>query len=436
MLSFPSLSGVFSHAAYTLPNGLRVILVPRSGLHRASIAMHLRVGSRYETSESNGISHFLEHMLYRGTSTMATAHDQSLAFERLGGTLYAATATDHGVMNISLPSETAAAAMRLLGEVAQRPRFSSIEVERRIVEEEILEDLDDDGRQIDADNLVRELLYGEHPLGFTITGSAAHVRRFDEAALLAHHDLYYGARNAVLSVAGAFDEAQMRAAIEASFGEMPSRAPATMLAAPAYGKKARFRYVESDGSQTNLRIAFRAPGDHAPLEPAIEALLRVIDDGMSTRLYERLCDAKGLCYDVSAAFEAFEDDGVFDFAAETQHARTAQVTEEILTLCSELAAHGPTPAELDKVRARAYWATRSMLDDPDELAGFYGLASLANVSPTPDVRCERLLAVTREQVREAAQVVFRPASLGVVAVGVLSRAEQRAVEKVVKGFGA
>jgi predicted Zn-dependent peptidase len=434
--SAPSLAGAFQHQELVLPNGLRVILIPRPALHRTSIALHLRVGSRYETSESNGISHFLEHMLYRGTKSLPTAHDQALAFERLGGTLYAATATDHGVMSISLPTETACEAAVLLGEVAQHPRFSSIDVERRIVEEEILEDLDDDGRQIDADNLSRELLYRDHPLGFTITGSADHVRAFDEPALAAHHARHYGARNAVLSIAGAYDERALLQAIEQGFASMPPGVVAGVTPPPALGKKARFRYVESDGSQTDLRVAFRGPGDHAPLEPAVEVLLRVVDDGMSTRLYERLCDAKGLCYDVSGAFETFEDEGVFDFAAETRHARTAEVLGEILAICAELAEHGPTDAELDKVRARSRWGTRSMLDDPDDLAGFYGLACLARVASTPDVRCEQLLAVTRAQVVAAAKELFTPERLAVVAVGVLTRSEQRAVERVIKGFGA
>jgi predicted Zn-dependent peptidase len=426
----------FRAVEHRLSNGLRAVLVPRPGLHQASVALFLRVGSRFETSKTNGVSHFLEHMLYRGTPALPNAHAQALAFEGLGGTLYAATAADHGLMTLTLPPETLLEALPLLGDVVQRPLFSSIEVERRIVHEEILEDLDDDGRQVGADNLVRGLLYDDHPLGFPITGSLATLASFDEPSLRAHHARHYVATNAVLAVAGALPEGLVPA-LERALGPLPAgaRAPATPPPPPPAGRPGRFRYVESDGSQTDLRVAFRAVGEHDRREPAAEVLLRLVDDGMSTRLYERLCDDKGLCYDVSASYEAYEDDGVFDLAAETQHARAPEVMRELLALCAQLAEHGPTDAELDKVRKRAAWGTRAMLDDAEALASFYGLARLAGIAPDPAARCDELLAVTRDEVRAVAEHVFRPERLAAVAVGVLNKADRARVERAVRTFG-
>ncbi|MCU0680648.1 MAG: insulinase family protein [Polyangiaceae bacterium] len=420
---------------HRLSNGLRAVLVPRPDLHQVSIALFLRVGSRFETAASNGVSHFLEHMLYRGTPKLPNAHAQALAFEGLGGTLYAATASDHGLMTLTLPPETLLEALPLLGEVVREPIFSAIDVERRIVHEEILEDLDDEGRQVGADNLVRSLLYGDHPLGFPITGSLATLASFDVPTLRAHHARHYHAGNALLAVAGALPEGLVPA-LEAALGPLPSGTAVTSAAPaqPVPGRP-RFRYVESDGSQTDLRVAFRAVGERDAREPATEALLRLVDDGMSTRLYERLCDDKGLCYDVSASFEAYEDDGVFDLAAETQHARAPEVMRELLSLCAELAEHGPTEVELDKVRKRAAWGTRAMLDDAESLASFYGLARLAGIAPDPASRCEQILSVTREQVRDVAGQIFRPERLAAVAVGVLGKAERTRLERVVRSFG-
>jgi predicted Zn-dependent peptidase len=427
--------GAFQAIEHRLSNGLRVVLVPRPALHQSSIALFLRVGSRFETAETNGVSHFLEHMLYRGTPSRPSAHAQALAFEGLGGTLYAATAADHGLMTLTLPPETLLEALPLLGEVVQSPIFSSIEVERRIVHEEILEDLDDDGRQVGADNLVRGLLYGDHALGFPITGSLATLASFDVPALRAHHARHYRAGNAVLAVAGVLPDGLL-AALERALGPLPGgdAVGAEPPPPPAPGKP-RFRYVESDGSQTDLRVAFRAVGERDAREPAAEVLLRLVDDGMSTRLYERLCDDKGLCYDVSASFEAYEDDGVFDLAAETQHARAPEVMRELLGLCAELAAEGPHEAELEKVRKRAAWGTRAMLDDAESLASFYGLANLAGIARDPARRCEELLAVTREQVRDVAAQIFRPERLAAVAVGVLGKAERSRLERVVRAYG-
>lgn len=427
--------GVPVHEERILDNGLRVVCVPRPAASRAVVTWLLRVGPRYESTKTNGISHFLEHMMYRGCRSCPSAHDQALAFERLGGTLEAATHSDYGVMSLTLPPESLGPALELFAEVIAEPRFSDIETERGIVREEILEDLDDEGRQIDADNLARALMYGSHPLGFTITGSLDQLERFDRAMLREHHARHYTARNGLLSFAGAIDPDRCFRDAGRHFGAMPPGALVPCERAPSGQKRPRFQYVHNLSSQTTLRVAFRAPGDHDPLEPATELLLRVLDDGMSTRLYDRICDSKGLCYDVSALFETYEDDGVFDVAAEAQHDRAGTVAREVFSILADLAGSGPTEDELAKAKARMRWHMRAMADDSDALAGFYGLAWLAGTVRTPLARVEQIESITGEQVRAAAEHVFRPERLSVVAVGSLSSAQQKALEHEVRAFG-
>jgi predicted Zn-dependent peptidase len=424
------------HHERVLANGLQVIVVPTRAAHRAVLTLLLRVGSRYESAEDNGISHFLEHMLYRGTPSFKTAHEQALAFEEVGASLYAATQADYGSMSLSLPPESMARAAAIFAEVVAEPRFSAIEIERGIVREEILEDLDEEGRQIDADNLVRELVYGAHPLGFTITGSLEHLARFDRAMLRKHHARHYTAENAVLCFSGAVKpEACFRLA-QKHFAEL--RRGKRVVTAPALldQRDARLLHVPNVSSQTTLRIAFRAVADRDPREPALEMLLRVLDDGMSTRLYERICDSKGLCYDVGALYESYEDDGVFDVAAEVQHDRVVEVAREITRLLGELAETGPTPAELDRAKARNLWQTKALLDDPDGIAAYYALSALSRLAPTPGERHEQLMHVTPADVRAVAEEIFRSERLSLVTVGSLSAAQERALGAVVATFPA
>jgi predicted Zn-dependent peptidase len=422
------------HHERTLANGLKVVVVPTKGSHRAVLTMLFRVGSRYETAETNGISHFLEHMLYRGTPSYRTAHGQALAFEELGASLYAATQADYGSMALSLPPASLARATAIFAEVVQAPRFSAIEIERGIVREEILEDLDDEGRQIDADNLVRELVYGDHPLGFTITGSLAQLARFDRAMLRKHHARHYTADNAVLCFSGAVDADGCFRLAEKHFASL-ARGKRIVTAPAARDQAApRMLHIPNVSSQTTLRIAFRAVSDHDRREPALEMLLRVLDDGMSTRLYERICDAKGLCYDVGALYESYEDDGVFDVAAEAQHARVVDVAREIARLLQELAEEGPTEAELERAKARNLWQTEALLDDPDGLAGYYALADLSHLAPTPGQRHEELSQVTKGEVRDVAAKVFRRDRASLVTVGSLTSAQERALNEVMTSF--
>jgi predicted Zn-dependent peptidase len=398
--------------------------------------MLFRVGSRYENAENNGISHFLEHMLYRGSPSFKTAHEQALAFEELGASLYAATQADYGSMSLSLPPETLARATAIFAEVVAEPRFSAIEIERGIVREEILEDLDDEGRQIDADNLVRELVYGRHPLGFTITGSLDQLERFDRKMLRKHHGCHYTAENAVLCFSGAVrPEVCFRLAHKHFTGlARGNRVAATPAAFDQ--RRPRLLHIPNVSSQTTLRIAFRAFSDHDPREPALEMLLRVLDDGMSTRLYERICDDKGLCYDVGALYESYEDDGVFDVAAEVQHERVVGVAREIARLLGELAAKGPSSAELDRAKARNLWQTQALLDDPDGIGAYYALSALSRLAPTPGERHEELLQVTPAAVRKVAEEVFRAERLSLVTVGTLSAAQERALTTVLESLAS
>jgi predicted Zn-dependent peptidase len=166
----------------------------------------------------------------------------------------------------------------------------------------------------------------------------------------------------------------------------------------------------------------------------MELLLRVLDDGMATRLYRRICDERGLCYEVSAGYEAFEDCGVFDLAAETSHDSTLAVLEEMLHVVSDLKEKGPTERELDKARARHRWQLSDMLDRPEQAADFHGALLLAGMPKTASERIAELDAVRVQDVRAAAERLFRSDGFSVVAVGLQSKAQRERLEQAMKGF--
>jgi len=418
----------------TLSNGLRVVVAPQAQLHRAHVALWARVGSRFETRETNGISHFLEHMIYRGTHRIPSAHAVNLAFEQLGGSLFASTQVDHGIFSLTLPPESLDEACALFGEVLSQPAFLDIDIERGIVLEEILQDLDDEGRQVDADNLSRALIYGDHPLGFTITGSDAHVAGFDSAMLRAHHARHYTTDNVVLVFSGCLDETQALSIAERDFGSL-SGARRIVTTAPEHGQKEpRLRIVENVSSQTELRLCLRAISEMDPLRPALDVLMRIVDDGMSTRLYHRLCDARGLCYGVSAGYDGYEDDGVIDVAAGVQHRRVALVAREILAMFDELAREGPTHGELERARRRTAWDVRAMADSAEETSAFYAGGVLFNRFSTPEEHVAELTRVSASEVREVARQLARPERLNVVAVGLLENGEDHRLEDTVMRY--
>jgi predicted Zn-dependent peptidase len=420
----------------SLENGLRVLIAPAPQLHRVHVALHVRTGSRFETTETNGLSHFLEHMIYRGTPRLRSAHAVNDAFERIGGYLCAATQTDFGVFSLDLPAESLDRASALFGEVLLGPAFLDIEVEKGIVCDEILEDRDDDGREVDADNLSRGLIYPAHPLGFTITGDQAHVQSFDERMLRGHHARHYVARGSVLTFTGAVDPAEAERLARRDFGALPEGEWIRAEAPPHDQARPRLLVVPNQSSQTDLRVCFRAPGERSAQRPALDLLMRVIDDGMSTRLYHRVCDDQGLCYDVSAGYDGYEDDGVVDFAAGVQHKRVERVTREILTLMTELANRGPTEDEVSKAKQRHAWDLSAMLDSPEDVGSFLGAGALFRTLETPAERLLALQSVSREAVQDVARSLVDPARLNVVTVGLLDPREERRLEETVMGFRA
>jgi len=169
-----------------LPNGLRVIVVPQPHLHSASVAVLVKVGARHENTRDNGVSHLLEHMLFRGSARYPSAYALNRAIEELGGTLHGATHADFTLFEVTLPPTNVASGISILGELFKHPNFSDLGVEKRIVREEILEYLDEEGREVDPDNLSRELMFGTHPLGMTITGSLDNLEMLGEPELRAH----------------------------------------------------------------------------------------------------------------------------------------------------------------------------------------------------------------------------------------------------------
>jgi len=411
----------------TLKNGLRINVVHMPNVHRAALDVHVRVGSRYESARDNGISHFHEHMLHRGIPGYRTAHEQALAFEELGAAFGAMTYVDHGVLSCSVPSENLERSLELTALLCESPLFTDIQIEKGIVREELLESYDGRGRLVDGPSILRKLCFGRHPLGMPIAGTKATLSRFDRRALLAFHNRHYVGEGLVLTLAGAVDAERLLKLAERRFRSLPRGKPIQASPPPAQHSP-EFAYVPDSGSQTWLGLAFRAPGERDPDEPATELLLRVLDDGNATRLYRALSDERGLCYDVSAIFEAYADAGVLEIVAECRHSSSARVLVETVKVLSDLTLHGPTESELTRAKARLRWQMLELYDMPAELAAFVGQGTLGGVASTPDARLEELMAVGRERIRMASERMFRARQSSLVVVGKLDGAAQKKLQ--------
>jgi predicted Zn-dependent peptidase len=430
----PMLLPMHTVAYRRLDNGLRLVTIHRPHLHSLVLTAMVHVGSRHETRATNGLSHFLEHMLFRGTARHPSAAAFNEAVEDFGASLNAATHGDFTSFVVSAPPTALRDACDALAELLTTPVFSDLAVEKRIVREEILEDLDEDGRDVNADNVVRAQLFGSHPLGYPITGSTHNVARFTVEHLRRHVARHYQGDNMVVALAGPLSHARMEAAAAQAFGIIPA-GPATP--SPPFAvvqPRARLKAVSHPGSQTAVRLAFPTVGAEADDARAVELLLRVLDDGMSTRLHRRICDELGMAYEVSAGVEFFEETGIVDVAASVAKSSIGALVGEVLTLLADLAVAGPSPAEVAKAQRRYAFDLDTLEDDPHSLCDFYGIAELFGRRQSPAERRKEMLALDAERLRAAGRRLFDPARLNVTLVGAADAATLRTTRAAMQAF--
>ena len=416
-----------------MPGGLRLIILPLPHLHTATVSVHVKLGSRDESPGDNGLSHFLEHMLFRGSKHYPTSHDLNLAMEELGGTLYAATEADATCFEVSLPPSKTAAGIAILGDLLTSPRFGELDVEKRIVEEEIIECLDEEGREVDADNLGRELLFGDHGLGRPITGRLENLASFDEAALRRHMSNHYVGNKMVVCAAGDVDPHEVETAVAKAFACLPHGHGVATVAPPCVPEGPRFRHVRSKGSQTEVRICFVSLGRRDPRHPALSLLGRIIDDGMSTRLHRRITEELGLAYDIYASLESYEDAGLFEIAAAVEHSKAPALIEQCLLLLDELGQQEVSTAELRKAKNRHAWDLEASLDDCRAMCARCTDTVLYDTQLDLNAELAAIDLVDRDAIRQAAQAVLRLDAVAVTCVGMLDKSLQTEARQIVEG---
>jgi predicted Zn-dependent peptidase len=416
--------------ASVLDNGLRLVTVHLPHLHTCTLALYLRAGPRFETPADNGLSHMVEHMLFRGTARHRSSRALSSAIESLGAALDGATDRDLGVLRMSLPPERLEAGLDLLGEIVVRPRFADLEAERALMLEEMSEDYDEDGVETNAEDLACGALFGGHPLGQRILGPRANVERFTAADVRRHHARLYTSHNAVLCAAGPVSHAAVAAGAARHFGGMrPGRAAAAEPAPPVAGGP-RACHAPASGSLVSVALALRGVTQADPAAyAAFEALRHVLDGGMSGRVYQALCVRDGLAYSVDAEIVDHEDATLLQFTSEVAPANVGRVVGDTLGVLSALGRRPVSAGELARAREGYRFSLLAQLDDPAAMAEWFGAAALFREPLPPSARLALMSRVSARDVMLAARRVARPAGLALAVVGPLSKARFRALRR-------
>ncbi len=414
-----------------LRNGVRVLTARSPGLHSAMIALYVRTGSRHETRGLNGVSHFLEHLFFRGSVGYPDTVAMNAAVEAAGGSLNGITARDHGCYYTPIHPHEVGTGLAVLGDLMRRPLLTEMDVEREVILEEILDEVDASGRDIDPDNLSKRIVFGDHPLGFKIAGTARNVRRLRPRDVRAHHARFYNGSNLVLAVAGPVEPRRVAELAEQHLGGIPRGQASTDIPAPPWPDSPWLEIVEHDDAQTEFSLSFPCPPERHRDYPIHLCIRRLLDDGLSSRLPFEVVERRGLAYALHAGIDTFADAGMTVIDGACAPRKLPHVIEEVLRVLGDLADRPVPEEELVRVQRRHRMTLAFSLDSVADLAGWYGAGEVLSSPEGFEERCRRVEAVTPADLQRIARQTFRRRNLVAVVVGPARRRERAAVDRVV-----
>jgi predicted Zn-dependent peptidase len=416
----------------TLNNGLRVISVPMPHHHSTEVMIYIGVGSRYETPRKAGASHFLEHMLFKGTADFPTGLALERAFEAIGGSANAATDSETTCFHSRVHPNHFDAGIALFASMMQRPLFNDIEMERRVILEEAMGDLNETGRQINSDNIVATLLFPDHPLGQPTVGNRPAIERLTLRQLQNYHTAYYTPQNAVLSVSGPVEHQQVVAAARQHFGDWQggtTQGPKAWIDFSGVAKP--LRWVRDAGSQVSLQLAFLLPGRDSEHAVNLRVLRRLLGWGGMSRLMLRLREELGLTYAVDAALALYADAGTLaiDLAVTAEH--LGEATTAILDIITELHNADVSDDELEHILNCYRCDLDYSRDQVDEMALRYAWGELTGKHRTIANDLADIETVSASGLRQTARELFTPTNLRGAIVGPYRTQDRKAIEKVI-----
>ena len=399
-----------------LENGLRVVTSATPAVASVAMGVWVAVGGRHEAARLSGISHFIEHLLFKGTTTRS-ARDISQAIEGRGGYFNAFTQEESTCYYAHVAAAQAADVLDILADMYRHPRFASADIakERGVIVEEI-QMYHDQPQQL-VQEMLGGLLWSDHPLGRPLAGSPATVRRLQRADFLAYKNRYYQPAATLVVLAGQVEHEQAVAQVRQLLGSLPpQRAPAcrpVTRRTVQRGVRARGKEIE----QAHLAIGLRLFGRHDPRRFALKLLSTVLGENMSSRLFQIIREKHGLAYSIHSTVDLFRETGVLAVSAGVDPDHLRRTLELTFRELARLRAQPVGAAELRRARdyvigqlllglentpARMMWAADNILN----YGRFIQPAEIMN----------RIQRVTARDVQTLAGDIFRPGRLSLALV--------------------
>lgn len=388
---------------YTCKNGVRIVLEQIPTVRSVAIGIWIGTGSRNETEQNNGISHFLEHMFFKGTKTR-TAREIAEAFDSIGGQVNAFTSKEYTCYYAKVLDEHAPFALEMLADMFFHSTFvdEELQKERNVVLEEIkmYEDTPDDI----VHDLLSKACYANHPLGYPILGTEETLRTFTGDSLRGYMADYYTPDRVVISIAGNVDESFVQQ-VESYFGSFTAKQKASESQAPLFQPQKLVR--QKDTEQAHLCIGFNGlPVGHPDIYTLI-ILNNILGGSMSSRLFQEVREQRGLAYSVFSYHSSYQDSGLLAIYAGTGNNQLDLLFETIQETIDALKEDGITEKELKNSKEQMKGSLMLGLESTNSRMSRNGKNELLlGRHRSLDEIIEEINSVTVEKVNELARCIF------------------------------
>ncbi len=401
-----------------LENGLRVITVPMKDNPTVTVLMLVEAGSKYETKEKNGISHFLEHMCFKGTTKRPSNNDISLELDNIGSHYNAFTSQEITGYYAKAQYIHIDKLLDIVSDMYLNPLLLEIEIEKekRVIIEEI--NMREDIPQYKVQNLITELVYGDQPAGWDIAGPKENIKKMTREDFVNYRNKFYIAAASTIVISGNFDEAKILEDVKNIFSVMPKKEKGIKERVKESQSKPEIALFKKETDQTHMVLGVRTFNLYDKRDRVMNILVGVLDAGMSSRLFKKLRDEMGVCYYIGASQDASTDTGFFSVSAGVDSSRVKEVISVILEELKKLKTELVPPKELQKVKQNIAGTMYLGLESSDSLAKFYGGQEIINDKiRTPEEKKAELDSVTAPEVMSLAQEIFVDKSLNLAIVG-------------------
>lgn len=408
-----------------LDNGLRVITAPLANTRAVTILFLFGVGSRFEEARLSGISHFLEHMFFKGTKKRPTTLDISRELDSVGAGYNAYTGEEYTGYFVRITSEHFDLGLDILTDMLFNSKFDAAEIEREkgVIVEEI--NMYNDEPRAKVEMVARELFYGAHPLGKKVTGEKETVTALKRDDFVAYRATHYRPSNLIVAVAGGGEETTWLKKVKTKFQEQ------TDASAPSFEKvsesqtEPQVAISHRQTDQAHFILAFRSIKRGDPRRPMMKVLTNLVGGMMSSRLFIEVRERRGLCYYISSGYTDFQDAGVWDVAAGVDINRAEEAIAVILDEIKKIKNTPVTDEELSRAKENMKGHLYLSLEESMDVANFLAEQELFwGKIEDPDEISKKYDAVTKEDIQEFAKTFFIPKNLNLAIVGPFKEKEK------------